>query len=160
MRPQAKQPTANNRSDARGARIALDELAKHAEKGGPNARRAAQLLLHNMRLTASRADLLNDGRKAWLGQMALLPDPEAWPGNRPFIAHYFSVILYGDGPVAQHNRIAVASRSALGIPASKAALALVSQPPRGLNAVQALRNPSSRVLDELPPQAKLLKFHV
>ena len=118
-----------NRRDAEGAQIALDQLAAHAVKGGPNKRRAAQILLHNLRLTASRADLLNDGRKAWLRQMALLSDPEAWPEDLSVNAHYFTCILYGDGQVAQHNRIAVASRSAWGIPASKAALAVVSQPP-------------------------------
>ena len=139
-----------NRRDAEGARLALNQLAANAVKGGPSTRRAAQILLHNLRLTASRADLLNDGRKAWLRQMALLSDPEAWPGDRPVTAHYFTCMLYGDGPVAQHNRIAVASRSAWGIPASKAALAVVSQPPRTLNVVQAKHDQAFRVLDDLP----------
>lgn len=125
-----KAALAINRRDIEGARIALDDIARHAENGNQYARGAARILLRNMRLAASRADLLNDGRKAWLGQMALLLDPEAWPADLPANSLCFAALLYGDGPVARHNRIAIGSRSALGIPASNAVMQILIRRPR------------------------------
>lgn len=127
-----------NRGDAERASSALTELAEQAAGAPDGSRAGVQILLDNIRLTASRADLLNDGREAWLRQMALLPDPEAWPSDSPLAAETLPVILFGDGPVAKHNRIAVASRSALGISVSNAARAAVSASPSSAQAVETV----------------------
>ena len=125
-----------NRGEVKGANQALAELAGQRSKVGDGSQAGLQILLNNLRLTASRADLMSDGREAWLRQMALLPDPEAWPGQCPLEAETLPVILFGDGPVAKHNRVAAASRSALGISVSNAARAAVSAPPSSVLAGQ------------------------
>ncbi|MXW19654.1 MAG: hypothetical protein F4Y00_07875 [Bacteroidetes bacterium SB0662_bin_6] len=119
-----------NRHDVEKARAALDEIAKQAEIGNQGARRAAVTLFRNMRIAASRAGLLDDGRQAWLRQMAFLLDPEFWPADQPADNPCFATLLYGDGPVARHNRIAIGSRSTLGISASAATTEILTRPPR------------------------------
>ena len=125
-----------SRGETKGANQALAELDEQASRVGDGSQAGLQILLKNLCLTASRADLMNDGREAWLRQMALLPDPDAWPGQCPLEAETLPVILFGDGPVAKHNRVAVASRSALGVSVSNAALAAVSAPPSSVLAGQ------------------------
>lgn len=123
-----------NGGDADGAHRALAELAEQASTGTADGNASLPILLANLRLSASRADLLNDERELWLRQMALLLVPEAWPGSRIVDSERLPVILFGDGPVARHNRIAVASRSSLGVPVSNAVRAALSAPPRSLGA--------------------------
>ena len=125
-----------NRGKIQDAQKALAEISEQVSRIGDGSPEGLQILLNNLRLTASRADLMNDGREAWLRQMALLADPESWPGQSPLEAETLPVILFGDGPVANHNRVAIASRSALGISVSNAARAAVSAPPSSLMAGQ------------------------
>ena len=125
-----------NKSDAQGAHRALEELAAQASTGAAGVN--LQTLLANLRLAASRAGLINDGREAWLGQMALLLDPAAWPGSPVVDSERLPVMLFGDGLVARHNRLAVACRSSLGIPASSAVRTALSAPPRSVGPDQAI----------------------
>ena len=121
-----------NRNDAAAYRKALDELGRQGTAGRENNRRATAMLVNNLQLVASRAGLLKDERKAWLRQMAFLADSKAWAGEKAIEAEALMTSLLGNGPVAMHNRTAVASRSAWGIPASPEALTAVTQAPIGL----------------------------
>ena len=121
-----------NRNDTAGYRKALDELGRQIKAGRDNTRRATAMLVNNLQLVASRAGLLKDERKAWLRQMALLADSEAWVGENAIEAEALFTSLLGNGPVARHNQVAVASRFAWGIPASPEALRAVTQAPNTL----------------------------
>ena len=123
----------------------------------PKRATAARLLLSNLRLIASRADLVGDSRKAWLRQMALLYDPEAWPAEPCATARVSSVLFLGDGPVARHNRIALSSRSAWGVPVCHHALEAVSKPPPDQKPLPGWRSRASGGVEVLPATARTSK---
>ena len=142
------------RGDGAGAKEALGHLAEQAAEGCPETATAARLLVSNLRLIASRADLVGDSRKAWLRQMALLYDPEAWPAESYAMARDSSVLFLGDGPVARHNRIALSSRSAWGVPVCKNALAAVSKPPADQKPSPGWRPGAIGSIEVLPAAAR------
>ena len=125
-----KAACAINRGDFPRFSSALKQMAARTDASGQNQPDTTQVMAENLRLIASRAGMLKDARKAWLRQLALLPNGDAWPDDASIKRQSVPLMLYGDGPVAQHNRIAIASRSAWGIAASPPVLAAVSRPPR------------------------------
>ena len=127
-----------SKGDVDRVHSSLAQLAEHSSSSAADGSPSLQILLYNLRLCASRASLLNDQRKVWLRQMACLLDPDAWPDSAIFDMDRLPVILFGDGAVARHNRIAVASRASLGIPASHAVGAALSAPPHTAGADPAI----------------------
>lgn len=74
---------------------------------GGNTRKGGQILIENLRICASRAGLLNDGREAWFKQIGKLRDPDSWPGVAPVDRDAVLQMLAHEGVVAEHNRKAI-----------------------------------------------------
>ena len=112
----------------------LDHLAVSAKSEAGRARKGASILVENLKICASRADVVGDGRARWLQQISKQIDADSWPGAVPVDPETVTEIMVGEGAVAKHNRTAIAARHALRggatLPNSPAAAVSAAPAPR------------------------------